>query len=808
MQAPVYAPANGTASLSARGAAPSYVNPLDPGTGSAPVGVHPGSMMGGVPTSYDPTSGGPFGSNGAGDLQSIPNYQDARYATKSDPNWGIGPTVDHFDMPDHASAPFLNQEDLGKHMQKVLQAQLALRDQWATNQIAPWRILPRGLTVSWNATKVHSGYLDTTPEESIATHLTVEHQRGQARISRMAKQLIFESGWLQTEEGRQDWMLKIVALRDSILMTAMRLVLNALVNCQDYYLSKHLNQRGSDLQAQHEFIKEKWAILAKHESGEETLVTMVTRAMKESGVEGGPDTVIGPAGMKVYIKMGKRESRYYYIAGPNRETFEKREQVLTFNNAGLAVFEAQDVLAYGDDEPYSPLRRERTIGLWAASTTLDSTKETRHRTIRMYNEYDDSWGEFTMEDMIYGCNRFNEGEEDDPETTGGGDKDPLVWKDSGQNVNTVKRIGELRDDIAPAKSIRKGIESTVRFLQSRVSGNFSTEAQNMFSHITGNVTTSDKAAVESALGNISISQGLEEALKKYAADAGPDSSLYKVAAIVYLTFPVTRKSLLDMCSKDILIPLGFIFFRPTMQYRMYAMIFMKRGASTASTFYRTANLDTGKRVSREMIELKYSIVMGCVVYNPLHVHVARDVIPAGYIGGNDDTIAMKKRVDGLGTDERFRVVNDGDEVEEGPPASNYIAVTADRRPARTLINVYGKFSSAELTSAHAGGGSSSHYAGSQFMKSLWQDVLGGSSAGRASEEDPDGIPNMSNPEAQFTNHNCWRGVHGQLGEGGQWNMFTDRTHWGPGSGPGSKSARGGGWVRLPCAHQSSVPGTA
>jgi hypothetical protein len=121
-------------------------------------------------------------------------------------------------------------------------------------------------------------------------------------------------------------------------------------------------------------------------------------------------------------------------------------------------------------------------------------------------------------------------------------------------------------------------------------------------------------------------------LEKLASSAS--SALYRVCAMGYLTLPMNKDTLKALVDENIVLPLGFIAFKPHIQYKCRMGIKMKRGGGAINMFMGKGDLQIQHSAKVKTGVLHWTGYMGPVCHTPKNVYVQGALMTHGYDGGD------------------------------------------------------------------------------------------------------------------------------------------------------------------------------
>ncbi|KAK3276391.1 hypothetical protein CYMTET_15518 [Cymbomonas tetramitiformis] len=103
--------------------------------------------------------------------------------------------------------------------------------------------------------------------------------------------------------------------------------------------------------------------------------------------------------------------------------------------------------------------------------------------------------------------------------------------------------------------------------------------------------------------------------------------------ILLCTQPVNKGFLRRLIRNDVMFPFGYLLLRPYQTYEMCTAVLTKSGAETGETLIGHYDFQLSDNVIQKMHYGNFTVYLKSVVYRPVNVHLAWDIMCANYLGG-------------------------------------------------------------------------------------------------------------------------------------------------------------------------------
>ncbi|KAK3255174.1 hypothetical protein CYMTET_35647 [Cymbomonas tetramitiformis] len=103
--------------------------------------------------------------------------------------------------------------------------------------------------------------------------------------------------------------------------------------------------------------------------------------------------------------------------------------------------------------------------------------------------------------------------------------------------------------------------------------------------------------------------------------------------IMFCTQPVYKSFLRRLIRNDVMFPFGYLLLRPYQTYEMCTAVLTKAGPDTGETLIGHYDFQLSDNVIQKMHYGNFTIYLRSVVYKPINVYLAYDIMCANYLGG-------------------------------------------------------------------------------------------------------------------------------------------------------------------------------
>lgn len=305
---------------------------------------------------------------------------------------------------------------------------------WFTTKALPYQ-QHDGRSISWNKFSFNQTLAGVVPEEGVSRRITSSNESRSEATVRHGLSFVLEHGFMGTPEGRTQYLRNIQGIAQCVQETNNYDVLSALL---------HRGQSGRVWRDRHGSDNPyfNWKTLAKRQVGEWGIVQKSNDGLSVLHEEYKKrlhrsrctaNMWIFPSKMMLYTSMdpGSIDYKENMHAGPGCMSSFR----------GVPVYEAREFEV--DELHIDLLRRRSQIGELYHMTNphVDGKNyQSRHMTIKVYDEDKDDWGQYTLTDALRHCRRFDgDGNLSWPEGWQEGDDytkpDLFTSKGSGSNLH-------------------------------------------------------------------------------------------------------------------------------------------------------------------------------------------------------------------------------------------------------------------------------------------------------------------------------------------------------------------------------------
>lgn len=229
---------------------------------------------------------------------------------------------------------------------------------WYTTACLPTQITDQ-LHISWNAWHFDQALASVVPEEGISRLITSSRKANEDHTIRHGLAFTLEHGFMNTEEGRKQYLLNIQQIAQAVQETNNYDVLSSLLNCSDY---------EREWEKRHSIIRSPWteigrrevmefAIVQKDPRGLEILHEKYKKRMQRYGST--PNMWIWPPGLALYAAFNPTVSDYDKTSAS--VTLNTTEEALG-SFRGVNVFETREFDVRNGELPINLLERRVQIG--------------------------------------------------------------------------------------------------------------------------------------------------------------------------------------------------------------------------------------------------------------------------------------------------------------------------------------------------------------------------------------------------------------------------------------------------------------
>lgn len=278
---------------------------------------------------------------------------------------------------------------------------------WYTSKCLPYKRTD-DLNIQWNEIRFDEHMVDRVPTEGVSRLIKSQRTRHNEKTIRRGIAFLLEHGFMNTEEGKQQYILNIRQIKQAVQQTNN---LDVVATCfftpryDKIWEKKHNLYQSLEEQYSNECAN--FAIVQKDAHGLDVMHQQFKQKMARHGVT--PDMWIFPPKMSMYLNMVSRENKEAWLAG--------EQGVARFNDPNngtrfrdVTVYECATFLD-NSDEPINVLKRNVQTGEYYKMEPVEYSKgnyKSKHRDIFIYDESKDNFQRITMKEAIMNSMRFKE----------------------------------------------------------------------------------------------------------------------------------------------------------------------------------------------------------------------------------------------------------------------------------------------------------------------------------------------------------------------------------------------------------------
>lgn len=269
---------------------------------------------------------------------------------------------------------------------------------------------------AWNEWHFDTHLVGRVPEEGISRMIRSSKRSFKESTVRRGIAFTLEHGFMNTPEGRQQYVMNLRQIQQSVQETANHDVIAALLTCRRYdreWEKKHGMYQRNFAQIMKREVNQ-WAIAQKNPNGLDYLHEEFKTRLGRWKVT--PNMWIFPPKLCLYLTMVPPEkTKFMEVGSEGPAKFNAGAQALT-NFRGVHVYETREFDVYEGDLPIDLLRREQQIGEYNVMTDPyryvhdeETMRKYRseHRDVVVYDEDRDTWGRVKFEEALANIGRDN-----------------------------------------------------------------------------------------------------------------------------------------------------------------------------------------------------------------------------------------------------------------------------------------------------------------------------------------------------------------------------------------------------------------
>jgi len=204
--------------------------------------------------------------------------------------------------------------------------------------------------ISWEIFHFDRTIADIEPEQGMPRYVTQSQDVMSDSLTRRGLAFIIEHGFYETDTGKKHYLMNIQQIVDAVSDTCAYQVVRALLDSDDHYGQKELNESNKDTIRRE---MSRFAIVNRGDHGMHILDSDLKDAMNREGVR--PDTYVFPARMSSYIRMRDPYMSEYSRGGLGAASQQEDPAVLTFR--GTRVYECRYFETDYIEAPFDPLEQ-------------------------------------------------------------------------------------------------------------------------------------------------------------------------------------------------------------------------------------------------------------------------------------------------------------------------------------------------------------------------------------------------------------------------------------------------------------------
>ena len=269
---------------------------------------------------------------------------------------------------------------------------------------------------AWNEWHFDTHVVGKVPEEGVSRLIRSSQRSFKESTVRRGIAFLLEHGFMNTSKGREQYLMNLKQIQQSVQETANHDVVAALLTCRRYdheWEKKHGMFTKSYPQIKRREVSN-WAIVQKHTNGLDMIHEEYKQRLKRWNTT--PNMWIFPPRLCLYLTMVDPKTTEFYTAGPDGVRRLQQGPAAMTQFRGVNIYETRMFDVYEGDPPIDLLRREQSIGEYNVmrdpfSTLSDSkyaeeaaksnfTYATSLRDITVYNEEADKWSRISFKKAL------------------------------------------------------------------------------------------------------------------------------------------------------------------------------------------------------------------------------------------------------------------------------------------------------------------------------------------------------------------------------------------------------------------------
>ncbi|MFY7870141.1 MAG: hypothetical protein ACOVQN_11590 [Exiguobacterium sp.] len=269
---------------------------------------------------------------------------------------------------------------------------------------------------TWSETVFHPYLPEQVPHLGVVRFVKSQTQTKSKALMRFGIGLTLEHGFMETEMGRQHYVMEIRQIAQAINEGLQFEALYALMNAQTWELDRLRQMQGDHTSVQNAHVDavierelQTWAFIQQTRYAWFSLNDYVERAI-ETYSTGGFNTWIVDVRVESFRKRVAEDQTTFSIHGPGfMEAMQQGAQYYSVDSSGNVVYATRSFLV-GENTPVNPLESTAQIGEMVRCVDVPDTDYSNYqsssRDQRIYNEDADVFQTIPLASKLEHCARF------------------------------------------------------------------------------------------------------------------------------------------------------------------------------------------------------------------------------------------------------------------------------------------------------------------------------------------------------------------------------------------------------------------
>lgn len=386
------------------------------------------------------------------------------------------------------------------YMKNAMISIIKEEDMWLTKKVLPIKITEDRMSFDWSFIYFEKAMMTTVPELGVPRLLKQTKESRHEFYRRSGIAFTVEHGFMNTPEGRENYVLQMEQLRDAVLETIELEGTEALLGSKKHNIAwkrmygQQANQ-GSLLRGLLGAEVRNYGLIQKTKYGWPMLDSLAKDYFATTNVQ--PDTWIIPYKMGRY-NMYRPENRSALEAGASGPAAIRRSMAEVNRSSGLPpnscqVFESRRFDVPGENvEPVDPLRRMCTVGEYYEMTDVTSgvmapaDYRSDHRSIYVFDARRNDFSKISIKRALGACSRFESARGDlyfPPEfQPGSNDRDMFLMPDGHGRETVCTFFGDMKECYLNREVLRRLGVSVKASLGNKVGMDAAEHMKKLFPH--------------------------------------------------------------------------------------------------------------------------------------------------------------------------------------------------------------------------------------------------------------------------------------------------------------------------------------